>query len=133
LNAAHVNVAIDLIRLIGRLGDGVLDHRATFEGSDMRRILHGVHAHQVATLGPRATLCSAATTLASTARLVGVILGSRGLDRRLNDAGVLAVLAAVLIVLTVLAALARVVLAALTPSASSAATTSVSALTIARR
>ena len=63
MDAPDVDVAVDLVRLVGRLGDRVLDHRATFECRDVRRLFGRVHTHQVAALGTRTTLAAAATTL----------------------------------------------------------------------
>jgi hypothetical protein len=83
LDPAHINVAVDLVRLVGRLGDGVLDHGSTFERCDVRRLLCRVHAHQVATLGARATFAAATSlVLAATGHaLVAGGLRGRGLDR----------------------------------------------------
>ena len=50
LDATDVDVAVDLVGLVGRLGDGVLDQRSTFEGRNVGRFLRGVDAHQVAAL-----------------------------------------------------------------------------------
>ena len=75
LDPPDVDVAVDLVGLVGGLGDGVLDHRAPLEGGDVRRLLGRVHAHQVAALG-------AGTALAAAATLVLAAPGGRSRHRR---------------------------------------------------
>ena len=66
LNPSHVDVAVDLVRLIGHLCHGVFHEGATFECCNVRGVLRHVHTHEIATLGA-ATTCVAATSLIASA------------------------------------------------------------------
>ena len=59
LDPTDVDVAVDLVGLVGVLGHRVLDHGATFERGDMSAVARRVHGHEVATLGARSTLAAA--------------------------------------------------------------------------
>ena len=88
LDAAQVNVAVDLIGLVRVLRHGVLHHRAPLEGGDVRAVGGRVHGHEVATLGTGASLGAApAATSSLTSGALGTgALGSRRLDRRVSAA-----------------------------------------------
>jgi hypothetical protein len=72
LDAAHVDVAVDLVGFVSGLGDRVLDHGASLEGGDVGRLFCGVHAHEVAALGSSTALSPApALVLAPPGSAVG--------------------------------------------------------------
>ena len=85
LDSPDVDVAVDLVGLVGVLSQRVLNHRAALERGDVGAVRRRVHGHEVTTLGAGATLSPTATTrLAATGAVAG--FGGRRLHGRFDVA-----------------------------------------------